>query len=100
MTFSSACDLLAFVPHVDPAALCMIVVDQHMPLKNGIDCLRELSNMQDLKHVRLCVFSTFSLSTYSGNVRDLNALYIQKPSSYQETIAIIRDLATACLSKD
>ena len=67
---------LTHLPHI-------IFLDYNMPRKNGLECLHEIKNNNDLKHIPVVMFST------SNNWDTINSLfksgahvYIRKPSDF------------------
>lgn len=71
----------------------IIFLDVKMPLKNGIECLKEIRNIHELELVPVVMFSTFRFNhdiddSYSNGAN----LYAHKPSifnNYVETFAKI-----------
>lgn len=62
-----------------------IFLDLNMPLKDGIECLKEIKNIDNLKAVKTIILSTSSNASQIQKCYELGAdLYIVKPSSFKE----------------
>jgi DNA-binding NtrC family response regulator len=68
----------------------LVFLDLNMPLKNGIDCLKDISNLDLLPNTPIIIYST------SINIRDIDqaykygaSYYIIKPTSFNELRKII-----------
>jgi DNA-binding NarL/FixJ family response regulator len=75
----------------------ILFLDLNMPSKNGIDCLREMNEREELRSMPIIIYSS------SNNQKDINFsygygahLYVRKPSTFD---AIVETL-TQVLSKD
>jgi len=67
----------------DGAAPDVVFLDLNMPLKNGLECLRDIGHAQLIPNVPVVVYST------SQNLKDINAantlgarFYMVKPGTY------------------
>ena len=77
----------------------LVLLDLNMPLKNGIDCLKDISNFDLLPNTPIAIYST------SKNAKDIDeaykygaSFYIIKPASFRELCRIIK-LAITILGK-
>ena len=68
----------------------LVFLDLNMPLKNGIDCLKDISNLELLPDTPIVIYST------SQNIKDIDqaykynaSFYIIKPSSFTELCKVI-----------
>jgi len=74
----------------------VIFLDMNMPVKNGLECLYEIRNSENLKQIPVVILST-SIAQYlleSAHKAGAN-LYIQKPTSFSELVAVLKN----CLLK-
>lgn len=73
-------------PHV-------IFLDLNMPLKNGIECLREIRETTKLKDIPVVIFSTSSNQGEVDTTFSLGAnCYVRKPSSHLNLVATIENV--------
>jgi CheY-like chemotaxis protein len=77
----------------------LVFLDLNMPLKNGLNCLKDIYNLNLLPNTPIVIYST------SKNIKDINdcyeygaSFYIVKPESYVELTRIIKR-AIAILGK-
>lgn len=77
----------------------LVFLDLNMPLKNGINCLKDISNPDLLPNTPIVIYST------SKNIKDIDeaykygaSFYIIKPASFRELCKIIK-LAIVILGK-
>ena len=73
-----------------PIAPDIIFLDMNMPVKNGLECLSEIRNSDQYKHIPVIMLSTSVAnylleSAYQGGAN----LYIQKPTNFSGLIAVI-----------
>ena len=77
-----------FQPHVELPNL--IFLDLNMPIKNGMQCLREIRSNPKLKNVCVAIYST---SSSDKDITDtfLNGanMYINKPNSFTKLTKVI-----------
>ncbi len=71
----------------------IIFLDLNMPLKNGIDCLKAMSNISELSEVPVIIYSV------SHNIKDIDAAYklgasyyLVKPQTHQATVQMLKHL--------
>ena len=81
------------IPHV-------IFLDINMPLKNGVECLREIKCNDKLKHIPIVMFTTaFNVELvnelYSGGVK----YFIKKPNSFNQ-LKLVIERAISLLDSD
>ena len=91
----------AILPHV-------LFLDLNMPIKTGLECLREIKNIDRLKNIAIAIYST------SASEKDIEEtfvkganVYIKKPSNFlslkkvlSEVITINWQYQTSGLNKD
>jgi CheY-like chemotaxis protein len=73
----------------------LVFLDLNMPLKNGINCLKDIHNQEMLPDTPVIIYST------SKNIKDINdayefgaSYYIIKPTSFLELCKIITNAVT------
>jgi CheY-like chemotaxis protein len=67
----------------------LIILDINMPVKTGIECMRELQQKQEYKHIPIVIYSTTSSSAFAPDDTGV-ALFVQKGDS----MAQVRKFAT------
>lgn len=91
---ASRCDqgstLLACDPLPD-----LVLLDETMPMENGIDCLKLIRANEKLKSITVILYTTFR-PTYLSDLKKLNADFLIKPSEYKGLIKSLK----AILNKD
>ena len=81
-TFSNGIDLIEDLD-IDAAFHNIIFLDINMPLKNGLDCLKEIKEHKDWKAVPVFMISTSNNTGMKERAMDLGARgYIEKPSEF------------------
>ena len=76
------------LPHV-------LFLDLNMPKKNGMQCLKEIKSMDNLKDIAIAIYST------SGSEKDIEEtfvkganVYIKKPSDFNTLKRILSEVVT------
>ncbi len=71
----------------------LIFLDLNIPKKNGVDCLVELRQVEDLKSTPVIIYST------SSDVEDIDrcykngcTLYLVKPASFKDLVTQLRKI--------
>ncbi len=63
----------------------IVFIDLNMPLKNGLECLQEISKNERLKNIRLIILSTSSDARHLSEAYRLGAeQYLIKPTDFLE----------------
>jgi CheY-like chemotaxis protein len=77
----------------------LVFLDLNMPLKNGINCLKDIYNLELLPNTPIVIYST------SKNIKDIDeaynygaAFYIIKPTAFRELCKVVK-LAITILGK-
>jgi CheY-like chemotaxis protein len=74
-----------------------IFLDLNMPIKTGLECLKEIRSNEKWKSVKIVILSTSSHKDQINEVYKMGAdLYLQKPNSY----SIFKDMLSKCLQMD
>ena len=75
----------------------IIFLDVNMPIKNGIECLKEIRRDERLKHLPVIIFSTSTQQWAVDRTYELRAnLFIKKPDTFQK----LKDIIQRILSTD
>ena len=75
----------------------IIFLDVNMPIKNGIECLKEIRGDERLKHLPVIIFSTSTQQWAVDRTYELRAnLFIKKPDTFQK----LKDIIQRILSTD
>ncbi|HZH63335.1 MAG TPA: response regulator [Flavisolibacter sp.] len=70
----------------------IIFLDMNMPLKNGLQCLREIKDFEKWQHVRIIILSTSSQPELVKTAYELGAeLYLEKPTSYPKFKTLLKE---------
>lgn len=78
------------------AAPDLIFLDMNMPVKNGLECLKEIRNSDYYKEVPVIILSTSIASHLLESAHRGGAnLYIQKPTNFSDLVSVLKN----CLSK-
>jgi CheY-like chemotaxis protein len=89
-TFSNGVDLLKNIK-INLAVRNIIFLDINMPLKNGLDTLRDLKNSQQWSSVPVYLISTSNDDNLKEKAISLGAEgYLEKPSDYNELREMVR----------
>jgi CheY-like chemotaxis protein len=79
--------LLSILSHYIPD---FIFLDLDMPGKNGLECLAEIKNHPNLKHIPVVIFSSTSRPANIDTAYEMGAdLFFIKPSSYNDLVSAI-----------
>jgi hypothetical protein len=78
----------AILPHV-------LFLDLNMPIKTGLECLKEIKNIERLKNIAVAIYST------SGSEKDIEEsfvrganVYIKKPDSFSSLKKVLSEVIT------
>src|ERR1044071_2178428 len=71
----------------------LIFLDPNMPLKSGMDCLREIRASERLKHLSVAIYSTSASDEHIEEtfVRGAN-VYIRKPNDFATLKKVLHDV--------
>jgi CheY-like chemotaxis protein len=75
----------------------LIILDINMPVKNGIECLRELKDLQAYKHIPVVIYSTSNAPSLALKDRAY-ALFVQKGSSLEQLKQFATDVCNLVVS--
>ncbi len=84
-TVNSGIQLMEWLNRKDNTLPDLLFLDLNMPLKNGLECLKEIRSNEKLKEISIAIYST------SDNQKDMEDtfhnganVYITKPNSYKK----------------
>jgi len=70
----------------------VVFLDLNMPVMNGKDCLRELKEDKDLKHIPVVVYSTSAAEKEKTNCLKLGAVhFISKPPQFNVLVTKLQE---------
>ena len=73
----------------------LIFLDLNMPIKNGIDCLKEIKQKDRLKDIAIAIYSTSSSDADVEETFVLGAnVYIKKPNDFSELKKVLKEFGT------
>jgi CheY-like chemotaxis protein len=94
-TFNNGQLLMDFLNHPDSVLPHIIFLDLNMPIKNGIECLKEIKQNEKLKNIAVAIYSTSSSDEDVENTFVLGAnVYIKKPSDFGTLKKMLNDVVT------
>jgi DNA-binding response OmpR family regulator len=98
VSFPSGVDLLDSIS-IDRNDHNIIFLDLNMPQKNGIECLSDIRNNQQMAETPVFIISTSSSEKYKSEAREIGANdYIEKPSNFNILKQRIKEAIESTLS--
>ena len=88
-------ELMDHLSHEDVLIPNVIFLDLNMPCKTGLDCLKEIKNMNHLKDIAIAIYSTSSSESDIEDtfVKGAN-VYIKKPSDFGTLKKVLAEVIT------
>lgn len=94
-TFNNGQLLMDYLNNPESVLPHIIFLDLNMPIKNGIDCLKEIKQNDNLKNIAIAIYSTSSSDEDVENTFVLGAnVYIKKPSDFKTLKEVLNDVVT------
>ncbi|AWM12729.1 response regulator [Flavobacterium sediminis] len=94
-TFENGQELMDFLNHPESVLPNIIFLDLNMPIKNGMDCLKEIKQNDRLKDIAIAIYSTSSSDADVEETFVLGAnIYIKKPSDFNMLKKVLNDVVT------
>ena len=94
-TFKNGQLLMDFLNNPESVLPHIIFLDLNMPIKNGIDCLKEIKQNERFKNIAIAIYSTSSSDDDVENTFVLGAnVYIKKPADFNTLKKILNDVVT------
>ena len=89
-TFNNGQLLMDFLNHPDSVLPHIIFLDLNMPIKNGIECLKEIKQNEKLKNIAVAIYSTSS-SEKDIEETFLNGanIYVNKPNNFSKLREVV-----------
>ena len=76
---------------------CLIIIDLHLPLYDGIYVLKAIRSHPDLAEVAVAVLTSHASPLEKDRVMSLGVdLYRDKPMDWEETVDLARELFDVC----
>lgn len=94
-TFNNGQLLMDYLNNPESVLPHIIFLDLNMPIKNGIECLKEIKQNDKFKNIAIAIYSTSSSEEDVENTFVLGAnVYIKKPSNFKTLKDILNDVVT------
>lgn len=94
-TFNNGQFLMDFLNNPESVLPHIIFLDLNMPIKNGIECLKEIKQNERLKNIAIAIYSTSSSDDDIENTFVLGAnVYIKKPADFNTLKKVLNDVVT------
>jgi len=94
-TFNNGQLLMDYLLHPESVLPHIIFLDLNMPIKNGIECLREIKQNDKFKNIAIAIYSTSSSEDDIENTFVLGAnVYIKKPADFKTLKEVLNDVVT------
>ena len=94
-TFNNGQLLMDYLNNPNSVLPHIIFLDLNMPIKNGIDCLKEIKQNDKFKNIAIAIYSTSSSDEDVENTFVLGAnVYIKKPSDFNTLKEVLNDVVT------
>lgn len=94
-TFNNGQLLMDYLNNPESVLPHIIFLDLNMPIKNGIECLKEIKQNDKFKNIAIAIYSTSSSEEDVENTFVLGAnVYIKKPSDFKTLKDILNDVVT------
>lgn len=93
--YKDGVDLMNALNHSDAALPNILFLDLNMPMKSGLECLKEIKNNHKFKDISVAIYST---SASEEDIEDtfVNGanIYIKKPNDFKILKKILADVVT------
>lgn len=94
-TFNNGLELMQSLDEKDALLPDLLFLDLNMPLKDGLQCLKEIRSNENLKNISIAIYST------SNNQKDMEEtffnganIYITKPSDFNSLKQVLEKAVT------
>ena len=77
---------------------CVILLDLHLPIYDGMAILRAIREAPALEHIRVIVVSGLASPAQIVEITNLGALYRSKPSELNELVEFAAEIIAICKS--
>ena len=94
-TLNDGVELMKYLVEPNVQLPNLVFLDLNMPRKNGVECLQEIRNNPNLKHLSVAIYSTSALQkdiqeTFTNGAN----IYIRKPTDFDELKNILERVLT------
>lgn len=94
-TVNNGVQLMDFLNNPESVLPNIIFLDLNMPIKSGIDCLKEIKQNDKFKDIAIAIYSTSSSDEDVENTFVLGAnIYIKKPSDFNTLKKVLNEVVT------
>ncbi|MFC5684248.1 response regulator [Flavobacterium sp. MAHUQ-51] len=94
-TVNDGVALMDFLNHPETVLPNIIFLDLNMPLKSGIECLKEIKANPKFKDIVIAIYSTSSSEEDIENTFVLGAnIYIKKPNNFGKLKEVLSEVVT------
>lgn len=94
-TVNDGTELMEYLHQKDLSIPYLIFLDLNMPLKNGLECLKEMKNEEKLKDIFIAIYST---SDHENDVDETFKnganIYITKPNDFSKLKQVLEKAVT------
>jgi chemotaxis family two-component system response regulator Rcp1 len=77
---------------------CVIVLDLHLPKRDGLELLRAIRRAPALEHVKAMIVSTTPSPETQRQIKDLGVTYAEKPNNIEGYNTLARQVWELCES--
>lgn len=92
-TFNDGVQLMDYLNKKENPLPDIIFLDLNMPLKSGLECLKEIRKSDRLKHISVAIYSTSSSEQDIEDTFISGAnVYIRKPNDFTQLKKILSDV--------
>jgi CheY-like chemotaxis protein len=92
-TVNNGIELMAYLSSPKTSTPHILFLDLNMPLKGGIECLREIRNNENLKNLSVAIYSTSSSDSDIEETFIQGAnIYIKKPNSFSTLKKVLNEV--------
>lgn len=94
-TVNDGVALMAFLNDTESILPNIIFLDLNMPLKSGIECLKEIKNEPKFNDIAIAIYSTSSSEDDIEKTFVLGAnIYIKKPNNFEKLKDVLSEVVT------
>jgi CheY-like chemotaxis protein len=91
--FQNGVELMDYLLDPETPLPNLLFLDLNMPLKGGIDCLKEIRRTEELRNLSVAIYSTSGSQQDVENTFILGAnIYIRKPNDYENLKKVLSEV--------
>lgn len=101
-TVDNGMQLIELLTKKDAILPDIIFLDLNMPLKNGLECLKEIRNNDKFKEIMIAIYSTSGADKHIDETFMNGAnVYLKKPNNFELLKKLLsKAIDTLCISKE